>query len=315
PSAADGRSAACGSVYECWRDGTRAVDDADRWLVSTTSITTDAAPYLAEIHDRMPLALPPEAWDAWLDPAGDARGAADLLGPGGPHDDLPMGAREGSTLVNPVTIDGPGLHEPGRAGPPGGARRSAAVGPLQAHGLDRAEPLHLGLGLRREREPLVPREHPRGVPVDEDGRRVGDVDEARGEVDARPEHVAEPREHASPHEAHAHGRDVDVLRPAPGLGQAECDARARRDVVGHVQHRVADGLDDATAGRRDDVARARLEELDELGELARPEAARALREGHDVREPHRPGQRQLVLVHGGGPRVGELDGEPARHRG
>src|SRR5690606_36649489 len=111
PSAADGRSAACGSVYECWRDGTRAVDDADRWLVSTTIITTDAAPYLAEVHDRMPLALPPEAWDAWLDPAVDARGAADLLGLGGPLDDVPMVAREVSTLVNSVTNEGPGLLE------------------------------------------------------------------------------------------------------------------------------------------------------------------------------------------------------------
>ena len=57
----------------------------------------------------MPLTLPPDAWDAWLDPAVDARGAADLLGLGGPHDDVPMVAREVSTLVNTVTNDGPGL--------------------------------------------------------------------------------------------------------------------------------------------------------------------------------------------------------------
>lgn len=107
----DGRSAAFAGLYEFWRDRTKADDDPDRWLVSTTIITTDAAPYLAEIHDRMPLALPSDAWDAWLDPAVDARGAADLLGLGGPHDDVPMVAREISTLVNSVTNDGPGLLE------------------------------------------------------------------------------------------------------------------------------------------------------------------------------------------------------------
>ncbi|WP_139123091.1 SOS response-associated peptidase family protein, partial [Cellulosimicrobium cellulans] len=86
-------------------------DDPARWLVSTTIITTDAAPDLAEIHDRMPLALPADAWDAWLDPAVDAKGAADLLGIGGTHGDVPMVAREVSTLVNTVTNDGPGLLE------------------------------------------------------------------------------------------------------------------------------------------------------------------------------------------------------------
>ena len=124
----DGRSAAFAGLYEFWRDRTKADDDPDRWLVSTTIITTDAAPYLAEIHDRMPLALPSDAWDAWLDPAVDARGAADLLGLGGPHDDVPMVAREISTLVNSVTNDGPGLLEavcPAR-GLPRGRRRPRA---------------------------------------------------------------------------------------------------------------------------------------------------------------------------------------------
>ncbi|MBD8078055.1 SOS response-associated peptidase [Cellulosimicrobium arenosum] len=107
----DGGGAAFAGLYEFWRDRTRADDDPERWLVSTTIITTDAAPCLAEIHDRMPLALPARTWDDWLDPALDARGAADLLGLGGPHDDVPMTAREVSTTVNSVTNDGPGLLE------------------------------------------------------------------------------------------------------------------------------------------------------------------------------------------------------------
>ncbi|WP_255371717.1 SOS response-associated peptidase [Cellulosimicrobium sp. CUA-896] len=106
-----GRSAAFAGLYEFWRDRTKADDDPDRWLVSTTIVTTDAAPDLAEIHDRMPLVLPPDAWDAWLDPAVDAEGAAGLLRLGGPHGDVPMAAREVSTLVNTVSNDGPGLLE------------------------------------------------------------------------------------------------------------------------------------------------------------------------------------------------------------
>lgn len=108
----EGRGAAFAGLYEFWRDRTKADDDPDRWLVSTTIVTTDAAPYLAEIHDRMPLVLPPDVWDAWLDPAVDAKGAADLLGLGGPHDDVPMVAREVPTLVNTVANDGPGLLAP-----------------------------------------------------------------------------------------------------------------------------------------------------------------------------------------------------------
>lgn len=107
----DGHGAAFAGLYEFWRDPAKADDDPDRWLVSTTIVTTDAAPDLAEIHDRMPLALPPDAWDAWLDPAVDARGAAELLRVGEPHDDVPMAAREVSTLVNTVSNDGPGLLE------------------------------------------------------------------------------------------------------------------------------------------------------------------------------------------------------------
>lgn len=36
---------------------------------SCTILTTEANALLAPIHDRMPVILPPEAWDAWLDPA------------------------------------------------------------------------------------------------------------------------------------------------------------------------------------------------------------------------------------------------------
>ncbi|WP_309710868.1 SOS response-associated peptidase family protein [Pseudolysinimonas sp.] len=40
----------------------------DRWMVSYTIVTQPAAPHVALIHDRMPLILPRELYDDWLDP-------------------------------------------------------------------------------------------------------------------------------------------------------------------------------------------------------------------------------------------------------
>lgn len=47
---------------------------ADEWMVSYAIVTQPASPHIASIHDRMPLILPRELWDEWLDPdrAGDA---------------------------------------------------------------------------------------------------------------------------------------------------------------------------------------------------------------------------------------------------
>ena len=38
------------------------------WMVSYAIVTQPAAPQIAAIHDRMPLILPPELYDDWLDP-------------------------------------------------------------------------------------------------------------------------------------------------------------------------------------------------------------------------------------------------------
>ena len=40
----------------------------DAWMVSYAIVTQPASPHLADIHDRMPLILPRELWDEWLDP-------------------------------------------------------------------------------------------------------------------------------------------------------------------------------------------------------------------------------------------------------
>lgn len=59
-----GKLLAFAGLWETWRDR----DDPDAEPLRTcTIITTDASPGLARIHERMPVALPREAWDAWLD--------------------------------------------------------------------------------------------------------------------------------------------------------------------------------------------------------------------------------------------------------
>jgi putative SOS response-associated peptidase YedK len=40
----------------------------ERWMVSYAIVTQPAAPHIASIHDRMPLILPRELYDEWLDP-------------------------------------------------------------------------------------------------------------------------------------------------------------------------------------------------------------------------------------------------------
>jgi putative SOS response-associated peptidase YedK len=64
----DGAPLAAAGLYELWRDPARADDAPDRWLWSFTVITTDATDTLGHIHDRSPLLLPEDLWDAWLDP-------------------------------------------------------------------------------------------------------------------------------------------------------------------------------------------------------------------------------------------------------
>lgn len=63
----DGAPFAMAGLWERWRD------EHDQVLDSCTIITTRANALVAPIHDRMPVILPPETWDAWL-----ARNTAEL---------------------------------------------------------------------------------------------------------------------------------------------------------------------------------------------------------------------------------------------
>lgn len=57
----DGSSLALAGLWEVWGK------DDDR-LTTFTIVTTESAGHLAEIHDRMPFMLAPQAWEQWLDP-------------------------------------------------------------------------------------------------------------------------------------------------------------------------------------------------------------------------------------------------------
>ncbi|HVF05737.1 MAG TPA: SOS response-associated peptidase [Frankiaceae bacterium] len=73
-----------------------------------TIVTTEAAPDVAYLHDRMPVVLPPDVWDEWLDPANDdAAALCGLLLP-----QTGFAAYEVSTAVNDVRRDGPELLAP-----------------------------------------------------------------------------------------------------------------------------------------------------------------------------------------------------------
>ncbi len=115
-------------LYEIWRDPTKADDDPDRFRWTTTVLTTSAEDSLGHIHDRMPLMLEPDAYDAWLDPTSHDRDRLlGLLMPGraGPARGVP-GADPGQQRAEQRTRAGraaAAVRGPGRGGRPGAGRR------------------------------------------------------------------------------------------------------------------------------------------------------------------------------------------------
>ncbi len=76
----DGEPFAFAGLWEKWRD--KANPDPDghpRELLSCTIVTCAANSKMAEVHNRMPVMLPPSAWDAWLDARGVGTAAATKL--------------------------------------------------------------------------------------------------------------------------------------------------------------------------------------------------------------------------------------------
>jgi len=108
---ADGGVLAMAGLYEIWRDPTRDEDDPARFLWTCTVITTSAEDSVGHIHDRMPLMVERDRWDAWLDPAAadDPDALKELLVPAAPGrlEAYPVG-----TAVNNVRNNGPELVDP-----------------------------------------------------------------------------------------------------------------------------------------------------------------------------------------------------------
>jgi putative SOS response-associated peptidase YedK len=69
----DGEPLAFAGLWEVWRPNKEegAADDEGEIVRSCTIITGQPNEKMAEIHDRMPVMLPPSAWAEWLDPEND----------------------------------------------------------------------------------------------------------------------------------------------------------------------------------------------------------------------------------------------------
>jgi putative SOS response-associated peptidase YedK len=134
----DGRPIALAGLWAGWKD-----EDTGEIIRSFTIVTTSANEMMAPIHDRMPVMLPEDAWERWLDPSRTAgAGLSELKGLLVPSDEGWLEMFPVSRLVNSVQNDGPELLEripddavaggPGDPGvpthDPGPPRRSRARG-------------------------------------------------------------------------------------------------------------------------------------------------------------------------------------------
>ena len=100
----DGEIMAMAGLYELWKS------PEDEWIWTCTVITTDAPDDLGRIHDRMPMIIERDRWDAWLDPElTDTEQVRGLLVPAmaGTMEAYPV-----SKAVNSVRNNGPALIEP-----------------------------------------------------------------------------------------------------------------------------------------------------------------------------------------------------------
>jgi putative SOS response-associated peptidase YedK len=104
-----GEPLAFAGLWECW------TGPNGEELETAAIVTTTANRTLAPLHDRMPVVVPPEAFELWLNCADvDAQTAAALIAPAG--EDV-LEAYEVSSAVNRVANDNPVLLE--RAAPAG----------------------------------------------------------------------------------------------------------------------------------------------------------------------------------------------------
>lgn len=100
---------AAAAVTSWWKNPELADDDPERWVLTVSMLTTDAAPHLAGIHNRNPVFLPREFWDDWLSPelVGDQ-----ALVDAAVQASVPVAEGLEFHRVRPLKDDGPHLVEP-----------------------------------------------------------------------------------------------------------------------------------------------------------------------------------------------------------
>jgi putative SOS response-associated peptidase YedK len=101
----DGRPLALAGLWAGWRDV--ATGEVRRTF---TIVTTTASSRIAELHDRMPVVVSPEAWSIWLNPEPTDLGELHALLV--PAEREPLAIYPVVRLVNNVRMDGPELVEP-----------------------------------------------------------------------------------------------------------------------------------------------------------------------------------------------------------
>lgn len=104
----DGAPMVFAGLWEVWRDPE---EPESPWLRTCTVITTEANALVAPVHDRMPVILQPDAFDAWTDR--DNKDAAALHRLLAPIDPDVLELWPVSDRVNSVRNNGPELIEPG----------------------------------------------------------------------------------------------------------------------------------------------------------------------------------------------------------
>lgn len=109
----DGEPLVFAGLWERWspprEEGEEESDGDEREIVeSCTILTCGPNATMAEIHDRMPVLLPPTVWDDWLADTDDVEGLTSLLVPA--PDEL-LTLRPVTPMVNSVRNNGPELLE------------------------------------------------------------------------------------------------------------------------------------------------------------------------------------------------------------
>lgn len=110
----DGEPYAFAGLWEVWRPKTETADGSDEPLRTCTIITTAANHKMAGLHDRMPVILERDDWEAWLSPENHDKdllgsllvpAADDLITFHAVSKDVNNARSRGEHLLDPVVVD------------------------------------------------------------------------------------------------------------------------------------------------------------------------------------------------------------------